>query len=493
MINRQIVLNIPCKNVLHGIFGSVLAVAALLVLVPASAAETNRQKPDILFIMVDDLNDWVGPLAGHPQVRTPNIDKLAARGMTFRNAHAPAPLCSPSRTALLTGLKPSTTGVYDNRPDWRRLDVFNAIPSLPKHFKNNGYKTLGAGKIFHAHTFAPEGLKGYNDLTAWDSFYPSVTQQLPEAMTPPQRPANGNPVAVTFDWAALDTADETLGDGKVTAWITKQIAEKNGGPGFIAAGIYRPHLPWYTPSQYFDLYPVGSIKLPETIADDLDDVPPMATRPFLELTDKPPMAEHRWVADTGKWQDAVQAYLASISFADAQVGRIMAALDASGHAHNTIIVLISDHGFHLGEKERWRKDTLWEEATRTPVIIVAPGITTPASHTNRPVSLMDIYPTLAELAGLDIPPHVEGNSLVPLLEDSRAPWEHLALTTAGFRNHSVRDERYRYTRWSDGSEELYDHYNDPHEWKNLAANKAMAGIKRKLASTLPNRSAPPHR
>ena len=471
----------------------ILVIVTFLSLVPGSSAETNTEKPDILFIMVDDLNDWVGPLEGHPQVRTPNIDKLAARGMTFRNAHAPAPLCSPSRTALLTGLKPSTTGVYDNRPDWRDLDAFNAIPSLPKYFNNNGYNTLGAGKIFHAHTFEPEGLKGYNDLTAWDSFYPSVDRQLPEEMTPPLRPANGNPVAITFDWAALDIYDETMGDGKITTWITRQISEETGGPRFIAAGIYRPHLPWYTPSQYFDLYQVGSIKLPETIPDDLDDVPSIATRPFLELTDKPPMAEHRWVADTGKWQDGVQAYLASISFADAQVGRIMEALDASGRVQNTIIVLISDHGFHLGEKERWRKDTLWEEATRIPFIIVAPGITTPASHSNRPVSLMDIYPTLAELAGLDVPPHVEGNSLVPLLEDSSAPWKHVALTTAGFRNHSVRDERYRYTRWSDGSEELYDHYNDPHEWENLAGADALAGIKQELASKLPNTNAPPNR
>ena len=467
--------------------------AVVLCLASGFSAGAPVHRPDVLLIIVDDLNDWVGPLGGHPQAKTPNIDRLAARGMTFRNAHAPAPLCSPSRTALLTGLKPATTGVYDNRPDWRELAIFNSAPSLPKHFKNNGYITLGAGKIFHAHTFEPEGLKGYNDPAAWDGFYPSVAQQLPEEFTPEVKPANGNPVSSTFDWAALDITDGTMGDGRTTTWITKQIAQKTVDQRFIAAGIYRPHLPWYTPKRYFDLYPVKSISLPRTAPDDLEDVPHTATRPFLELTDKPPMAEHRWVVETGNWHDAVRAYLAGISFADAQVGRIIDALDASERAQNTIIVLISDHGFHLGEKERWRKDTLWEDVTRIPLIIVAPGVTTPASHTDRPVSLMDLYPTLAELSGLETPQHVEGNSLVSLLENSNASWEHIALTTAGFRNHSVRSERYRYTRWSDGSEELYDHKNDPDEWNNLARKEALASVKRELASRLPDKNAPPKR
>jgi len=470
-----------------------ITICALLLSGMVLSDESVSEKPDVLLIMVDDLNDWVGALGGHPQAKTPNIDELAARGMLFSNAHAAAPICSPSRTAMLTGLRPSTSGVYDNRADWRELGIFSDKPTLPKYFKNQGYQTLGAGKIFHAHTYTPEGFEGSNDITAWEEFYPSLTRQLPDELSPVERPVNKNPVAETLDWAGLSADEIEMGDSKIAAWITSQLLEGSVKPRFIAAGIYRPHLPWYTPVQYFDMYPLKGVELPQTIEDDLDDVPEIATRPFLEMTDKPPMAEHHWVSESGKWQEGVQAYLASISFADAQVGRIVAALDDSGRAENTIIVLLSDHGFHLGEKARWRKDTLWEEATRIPLIVVAPGITTPGTLSNQPVSLMDIYPTLTALAGLDTPGHVEGNNLLPLLKDSNSPWEHTVLTTAGFRNHSVRNKRYRYTLWSNRAEELYDHKTDPHEWQNLAAKKSMQKIKQELKTKLPENNARPRR
>lgn len=470
-----------------------ITICALLLSGMALSDESVSEKPDVLLIMVDDLNDWVGALGGHPQAKTPNIDKLAARGMLFSNAHAAAPICSPSRTAMLTGLRPSTSGVYDNRADWRELGIFSDKPTLPKYFKNQGYQTLGAGKIFHAHTYTPEGFEGSNDIAAWEEFYPSLTRQLPDELSPVERPVNQNPVAETLDWAGLSADESEMGDSKIAAWITSQLLEDSVKPRFIAAGIYRPHLPWYTPVQYFDMYPLKGVELPQTIEDDLDDVPEIATRPFLEMTDKPPMAEHHWVSESGKWQEGVQAYLASISFADAQVGRIVAALDDSGRAENTIIVLLSDHGFHLGEKARWRKDTLWEETTRVPLIVVAPSITTPGTVSNQPVSLMDIYPTITALAGFDAPGHVEGNNLLPLLKDSNYPWEHTALTTAGFRNHSVRDKRYRYTLWSNRAEELYDHKEDPHEWQNLAAKKSMQKIKQELKTKLPKKNARPQR
>jgi arylsulfatase A-like enzyme len=460
----------------------VIAAVVLLALPLAAAAQDRR--PDVLFIAVDDLNDWVGFLGGHPQTLTPNIDRLAARGMAFMNAHSPSALCNPTRTALLTGLRPSTSGIYGNAPDWRTVELFESITTLPKHFRDNGYRTYGAGKIFHAHTFAPGGFAGFNDTSAWDDFYPALNRQLPDEVGPPARPANRNPVARTFDWSAVVTDDAAMGDGQVVSWVGRQLTSDTGMPRFVAAGIYRPHLPWYVPQKYLDLHPLDRVELPPVRADDLNDVPEIA-RPG----EADAVAVHEWITAEGRWREGVQAYLASVSFADAMVGRLLDALDASGRADNTIIVLWGDHGYHLGEKGRWHKSTLWEESTHVPLIVVAPGVTTPGSRTSRPVSLMDLYPTLAELAGLEIPQHVEGRSLVPLLEDPERAWDFPAITTYGYDNHAVRTERYRYIRYSDGSEELYDHASDPNEWTNLAGESEYAGIKEELRRALPTRNA----
>jgi arylsulfatase A-like enzyme len=460
----------------------VIAAVVLLALPLAAAAQDRR--PDVLFIAVDDLNDWVGFLGGHPQTLTPNIDRLAARGMAFMNAHSPSALCNPTRTALLTGLRPSTSGIYGNAPDWRTVELFESITTLPKHFRDNGYRTYGAGKIFHAHTFAPGGFAGFNDTSAWDDFYPALNRQLPDEVGPPARPANRNPVARTFDWSAVVTDDAAMGDGQVVSWVGRQLTSDTGMPRFVAAGIYRPHLPWYVPQKYLDLHPLDRVELPPVRADDLNDVPEIA-RPG----EADAVAVHEWITAEGRWREGVQAYLASVSFADAMVGRLLDALDASGRADNTIIVLWGDHGYHLGEKGRWHKSTLWEESTHVPLIVVAPGVTTPGSRTSRPVSLMDLYPTLAELAGLEIPQHVEGRSLVPLLEDPERAWDFPAITTYGYDNHAVRTERYRYIRYSDGSEELYDHASDPNEWTNLAGESEYAGVKEELRRALPTRNA----
>jgi arylsulfatase A-like enzyme len=439
---------------------------------------------DILFIAVDDLNDWVGVLNGHPQAATPNIDRLAARGITFTNAHSPSALCNPSRTALLTGLRPSTSGVYGNGPDWRNQAVFDGLRSLPGYFRDNGYRTFGAGKIFHAHTFGADGFSGYNDTTAWDAFYPSLERQLPDEVGPPAKPANGNPLSPSFDWYSVVVDDAAMGDGQVVSWVAKQLAAETGSPRFVAAGIYRPHLPWYVPQKWFDLHPLDEVMLPDVIANDLDDVPPLGRAGSFQSTQW-----HEWVLESGSWQAGVQAYLASISFADAMVGRLLDALDASGRADRTIVVLWGDHGFHLGEKARWRKMTLWEESTHVPLIVVAPGVTAAGSRSAKPVSLMDLYPTLADLAGLDVPAHVEGNSLVPLLENQDASWPEAVLTTYGYKNHAVRSEHYRYIRYSDGGEELYDHREDPHEWTNLADRREYADVKADLARWLPDADA----
>lgn len=439
-----------------------------------------QSSPDVLLITIDDLNDWVGPLAGHPQALTPNLDRLAERGMTFTNAHTAAPLCNPSRTAFMTGLRPSTSGVYDNGPDWRTLDVFDGIRTLPGHFQDQGYETYGAGKLFHAHTYAPAGFFGLNDTSAWNAFYPALNRQLPDEVGPPIRPANANPGFFGFDWSNVWVDDAAMGDGQVVGWVERRMAEVTNGPRFLAAGIYRPHLPWYIPQAYLDMHPLEQIELPTTIENDLGDVPEFARTARAQGNEM-----QDWVLEQGVWAEAVQAYLASTSFADAMVGRLLDALDASGTAGNTIVVLMSDHGFHLGEKHRWRKSSLWNESTHVPLIIVAPGVTVPGSRSGKPVSLLDVYPTLTELAGVPVPDHLEGTSLLPLIEDPDAEWDHVAITTESFGNHSVRGERYRYTRYADGSEEVYDLEADPNEWTNLADDPAMVGVKQRLSARLP--------
>ena len=454
----------------------------LLATLSLSPAGAQEQRPDVLFIAVDDLNDWVGYLGGHPQTKTPNIDRLAARGMAFTNAHSPSALCNPSRTALLTGLRPSTSGIYGNTPDWRTVEIFEGIATLPNYFRMNGYSTLGAGKIFHAHTFGEAGFAGYNDTSAWDAFYPALDRQLPDEVGPPVRPASKS----TFpglDWSPVVVDDRAMGDGQTVAWVERQLVAETDSPRFVAAGIYRPHEPWYVPPRYFEMHPLASIELPVVRDDDLDDIPAAAPDEFSGTR------IHDWMIADDKWREGVRAYLASVSFADAMVGQLLDAVDASGRADQTIIVLWGDHGFHLGEKGRWRKSTLWEESTHVPFIIVAPGVTTPGSRSTHAVSLMDIYPTLAELAGLDIPAHVEGRSLAPLLRDPTREWDFPVVTTYGYDNHAVRTDRYRYIRYADGSEELYDHASDPNEWTNLASDPAQDELKAELRRALPARNA----
>ncbi len=441
--------------------------------------------PDILFIAVDDLNDWVGPLGGHPQTKTPNIDRLAARGITFVNAHSPSAQCNPARTALLTGLRPSTSGVYDNNPDWRTQPVFADTVSLPRFLRDSGYATYGGGKIFHAHTFYPEGHAGYNDQHAWDGFYPSLEVQLPEEIRPMRVPQNGNSVDRVFDWAPIVADDRALGDGQVTAYVADKLMAAMDGPRFLAAGIYRPHLPWYVPQHWFDMHPLEDIRLPEVLENDLADIPPLGRKAELNA-DK----YHDWVVANDRWAEGVQAYLASVSFADAMIGRLIDALDASGRADDTVIVLWGDHGYHLGEKGCWRKMSLWARSTHTPLIFVAPGVAQAGARSTRPVSLMDIYPTLAELAGLDAPEYIEGRSLVALLRDPDIEWETPAVSTYRFNNHAVISERYRYIRYADGSEELYDFIADPNEWYNLADERSMRRVKRDLARWIPQHNAP---
>ena len=437
----------------------------------------SKSSPNVLFIAVDDLNDWVGSFNGYPGVKTPNIDRLAKQGMKFEKAYCAAPACNPSRASLLTGVRPATSGVYHNNQPWR--NVLSDAVTLPQYFTANGYKVMGAGKIFH---------EPYEDSASWPLKY-----DVPDFPRPAKTPVNG---AANFDWSPVNVSDEDLGDYKTVNHGIDFLKEQHDKPFFLAIGLIRPHLPWYVPQKYFDMYPLEKIILPKTISNDLGDLPemgkimattiygtagnPQVTREF---------SDHEFILKNNQWKKAIQGYLASISFADAQIGRLLDALKKSRYNTNTIIILFGDHGWHLGEKEHWRKFTLWEESTRVPFIIVAPGITKPGGICKRTVNLMDIYPTLIDLCKLPNKPGLEAINITPLLKNPTLTWNHPSITTHGKNNHAVRTERWRYIIYNDGGEELYDHNADPLEWKNLAGDSKYAGIKKDLAKWLPKVNA----
>jgi len=445
------------------------------------SASLYAAKPNVLFIAIDDLNDWIGALGGHPQARTPNLDRLAKRGVLFTRAYCSAPSCNPSRASLMTGILPSTSGVYHNSQPWR--PAMPKAVTLPQHFTQHGYWSAGSGKIYHGK---------YPDPASWQTYFPDQKKNKPVDPLPAKRPVNGIPKTAHFDWGPVAKPPKAMGDYQVADWIIGQLNREHDKPFFLACGIYRPHLPWYVPQKYFDLFNESKIQLPPTIKDDLKDVPAAGVKMAK------PQGDHAKVSKHNQWQKAVHGYLASIAFADEQVGRVLSALEKSSHAANTIIVLWTDHGWHLGEKEHWRKFTLWERAGRTPVMFVVPkGIskalvqgTKADTRVDRPVGLIDIYPTLVDLCGLDKNKALEGQSLVPLLADSKAMWDRPALTTLGRKNHALRTPQWRYIRYGDGSEELYDHTKDPNEWTNLADKPQHNELKKELAQWFPKKNAP---
>ena len=453
----------------------------LALLITCGCTSLPAAKPNVLFIAIDDLNDWIGCLGGHPQARTPNLDKLAKRGVLFTRAYCAAPSCNPSRAALMTGILPSTSGVYHNSQPWRA-----AMPkavTLPQHFTAHGYWSAGSGKIYHGR---------YPDPASWQTYFPDQKKNKPVDPLPAKRPVNGIPKTAHFDWGPVSKPASAMGDYQVADWIIGQLKHEHDKPFFLACGIYRPHLPWYVPRKYFDLFNESEIQLPATLKNDLKDVPTAGVKMAK------PQGDHAKVSKHKQWKKAVHGYLASIAFADEQVGRVLSALEKSPHAADTIIVLWTDHGWHLGEKEHWRKFTLWERAGRTPVMFVVPkGIskalaqgTRAGMRVDRPVGLIDIYPTLVDLCGLNENKALEGQSLVRLLADPKAKWPRPALTTYGRNNHALRTPQWRYIRYADGSEELYDHSTDPNEWTNLAGKPEYAPLKKELTDWFPKKNAP---
>ncbi len=426
----------------------------------AAAQEPTPPKPNILFISVDDLNDWVGPLGGHPQVKTPNLDKLAARGVTFSNAHCQAPLCNPSRTSVLTGRRPSTTGVYALNPWIRSVSLWQSIVSLPQHFMNNGYRTLTTGKTWH--DAYPPKEQTQNEFNVW-GFHGGHNPK------PPQKFVKGLDHAL-MDWGVWPKTDEEHDDAKVADWAIEQLKAKQSTPFMLCVGFRHPHVPCYAPQKWFDLYPEDKLQLPPLKPDDRDDVPKFAWYLHWKL----PEPRLKFLEENNQLKPLVRSYLASVSYVDHQIGRVLDALDASGQADNTIVVLWSDHGWHLGEKGITGKNTLWERSTRVPLMFAGPEIAKGGKCT-RAVELLDIYPTLAELAGLPVPANLEGHTLTPLLKNPKGtrPFQ-AAVTTHGPHNHSVRTEYYRYIRYADGSEEFYNLQKDPNEWTNIIGDMAEA-------------------
>ena len=448
-----------------------LAIVLLTLGAHAQGVASAPARPNVLFVSLDDLNDWIAPLGGLGSTPvTPNFERLARMGATFTNAHCAAPACNPSRVAVLVGLRPSTSGVYDNDSDWRA--VLPEAVTLPRLFRDNGYEVVGFGKTFHGDD---------QDASAWHRY---VSLPNPVKYVEHQRVGK-------LAWEALpDGAEEKLPDHAVASLAAEFLRQPHERPFFLSVGFKRPHLPWIVPERYFELYDEAKLPLPRVIEHDLDDVP-SAGRAMITATSN----DHAKVLAQKAWPAAVHAYLASISFVDAELGRVLDALAAGPHARDTLVCVWSDHGLHLGEKEHWRKFTLWEEATRVPFFLAVPGLTKGGQRIERAVDLVHVLPTLAELCRLEVPAAVrarwDGHSLRPLLAEPDARWEWPALTTYRRGNDALRTDRWRYIRYADGSQELYDHTSDPDEWHDLADDPGTAGLREELATWLPHDPAAP--
>lgn len=440
----------------------------------ASAAKT--EKPNILLIISDDLNNWIGPMKGHPQTKTPNIDKLAARGVTFMNTQSSAPLCNPSRASFMTGRRPSTTGIYDNDQP--------AMPHIPRgvaindYLRQFGYTTLGAGKIYHYGNFRKED---------WDQISYITDDTLPNHEAN-RRPGPFGYRMFTDDQPAEkfneQRAESKLVDAQSVSWCIEKLNEQKGN-FFMACGIHRPHTPWDVPKKYFDMHPLEGIEMPRVLPNDLADVPPAG----IEFAK--PNGVHKQVVEQGIWKDRVRAYLAAISYMDAQVGRLLDALDRSPFRDNTMIVFVGDNGWHLGQKEHWGKAAMWQQATRVPLIWVAPGVAKAGKKCERAVDLTCIFPTVCELAGVPTPKYAEGVSIIPLLKNPSAKWKQPGISTFLQNNHAICTDEWRYIRYADGTEELYNEKKDPNEWTNEATNPKFSKIKNDLAKYLPQINAAP--
>ncbi len=453
-------------------------------------------KPNVLFISIDDLNNWIEPMGGHPQAQTPHLSTFANEAILFKNAYCASPSCNPSRTALLTGKYPFETGLYNNPQIWRHV-LPNEI-TLMEYFKQAGYWTGGAGKIFH---------NNMPDPRSWDEYFPDKIQHFPYYFLPDIDSTTGNKIFrkqdneireddpkgikfnmshekwmyVAFDWSPLPFEKEETGDYSSANWVINQLNEKHDKPFFLACGLYRPHLPWYVPQKYYDKFPLDEIQLPKVLSNDLDDLPNLGKNTTLGNY-------HKKILETDQWKNAVQGYLASINYADDLVGELLLALKNSQYAYNTIVVIFSDHGWQLGEKEHWRKFALWENVINSVLIVKPPGNKKGAICTKN-VSLVDIFPTLTDLCGIKKKEGVSGNSLVPLLDNPNdSEWDTPVVTMLGDKHFSIRKEMWHYIIYDRKDVELYNLEDDPEEWENLANKAEYAEIIKELELYIPKQN-----
>jgi arylsulfatase A-like enzyme len=453
-----------------GIFG-----IACALLNPAHASG----KRNVLFISVDDLNDYISPLGGFPGVKTPNFDRLASMGVMFTNAHTPSPVCGPARCAVMTGLLPHVTGVYSNDQDDQV--AVRKVGGLNQEFLENGYFTAGVGKVYHNFEFVEGDWSESKRMRNWPDADPGDISNY----------AGGfKDVGSYPDEREADTADY-----KAVSWAIERLEATRDEPFFIACGIYRPHTPWTVPQKYFELFPLESIEVPAVVnnIDDMDDIPDfgllLAHQRFNNTSLEYSTSFHADISDAGDGKVLIQAYLASMAYADAQLGRLLDAYEGLDPTKrdNTLLVLWSDHGWHLGEKARWRKSTLWEEATRVPFFLILPGVTEPGTVIDRPVGLIDLYPTLRDYCELDSDRALCGDSLRPLLESADTnEWRDTAFTVYKEKSITVRTPDFRFIRYPDGGEEFYDHRIDPGERNNLIAEPSYAADIAETRSLLPS-------
>lgn len=430
--------------------------------------------PNVLLIAVDDLNDWVGCLGGQAQAITPNIDRLAERGVLFRNAHCQAPVCQPSRASLMVSRLPSSTGLYFLNPGLSESRFTKDETTLPEAFANAGYVVMGAGKLFHS----ADNRRIFDAIGEYGGNFGGFGPRPKEKLSQP----HGHPL---WDWGAFPNKIEEMPDHKLANYAIQKLQQPYEQPFFLAIGFHRPHVPMFVPQKWFDMHPRDKVLTPASQAGDLNDLSQYA-RDLVTLEHVAP--KHSWMQQSGQWPHAVQSYLASVTFVDHCVGRVLDALAHRGDSKNTIVCLFGDHGFHLGEKQRWAKRSLWEDGTRTPLIFAGPNIS--PAVCDRPAGLIDIYPTLSTLCKLPVNENHEGQSLVPLMADPNREWSRPAITTFGPGNHAVRSTRWRYIHYLDNSQELYDHENDPHEWTNLAADPQFSGVLEEHRRWLPEIEQP---
>lgn len=498
------------QNLSHLFFPMLRPILIFATLLGAGLHADDRtgSRPNVLFISVDDLNDWEGALGGNSQVKTPHMDRLFKSGVLFTNAHCSQAVCTASRNSLLSGLHPTTTGWYASTTAMRDSyeDVMGDHVMLPQHFKDHGYHTMAVGKVFH------QGVSDYKSRTKdfWDETAPGY--KMPKNLLkrgsgyggkhfypfPKEGSQISNHFGADADGNSLcagpldpeDMPDGKMFDELIAEWAVDQLEQEHEKPFFMAVGFVRPHVPFTAPRKFFDLYDIDQIKIPEVPEDEMSDIPLMG-KSIAYGTIKG--GDHHAVLSISDdyWKELVHGYLACVSFVDEQIGKVITALEDSPHANNTIVVLWSDHGQNLGEKHTWRKQSLWEEATRVPLFFKVPGVSKDKQRSPQVVSLLDVYPTLVDLCGLPEAPKLDGHSLLPLIKNPQLRSKRTVLNTWYYGNHAVRSNDWRYIRYRDGTEELYDHRKDPGEHHNLANDPEYAPIIAEHRRSLPTTEALP--